>query len=569
MLLLFRVKLKTILIAGIILAVPTSVGAQSESQIFNIDPSYDLFSRQELEAQLIRTTPNLYFYIEKNWWDSRSAPEQNAIRLAFFDLGEEFKNRIYPVLTATFGSEPKLGIDKDEKITVLIHQMRQEAGGYFSSGDVYSRFQNPKSNEREMVYLNSRHIDTPQAKSFLAHEFTHLITVNQKDLLRRVTEEVWLNELRAEYAPTLLGYDGILAGSNLETRVKSFLDNPKASLTEWLNLKADYGAVNLFAQYLADHYGVRILSDSMLSSKVGIASLEEALQRQGVQKSFAQVFSDWAVALLVNDCSFGQGYCYLKENLKNLRIVPTLYFLPKSETVLSTLHQATHWSLNWHRIVGGRDNLNLEFEGDRSAEFEVPYLLCEKAGRCQVNFINLDAQQKGGLTIADFSQRYNSLTILPFIKSKTEGFNGEEKSFTFSWKVSVGQTPQTDGELINQLLAKIAELKEQVRQLQAKLAALLGGQPPKEQISCNSLDNNLYFGMENSQEVRCLQEFLRAEGVYKEGLVTGNFLSLTKAAVIRFQEKYASEILAPLRLPNGTGYVGQGTRTKINQLLAK
>jgi len=49
-------------------------------------------------------------------------------------------------------------------------------------------------------------------------------------------------------------------------------------------------------------------------------------------------------------------------------------------------------------------------------------------------------------------------------------------------------------------------------------------------------------------------------------LVTGNFFGLTKAAVIRFQEKYASEILAPIGLKKGTGFVGARTRAKINSL---
>ena len=64
---------------------------------------------------------------------------------------------------------------------------------------------------------------------------------------------------------------------------------------------------------------------------------------------------------------------------------------------------------------------------------------------------------------------------------------------------------------------------------------------------------------------------MKAQGqdVYPEGLVTGNFLSLTKAAVIRFQEKYAPEILAPLGLEKGTGYVGLMTRNKINSLISQ
>ncbi|PIZ27753.1 hypothetical protein COY45_00765, partial [Candidatus Berkelbacteria bacterium CG_4_10_14_0_8_um_filter_42_34] len=88
-------------------------------------------------------------------------------------------------------------------------------------------------------------------------------------------------------------------------------------------------------------------------------------------------------------------------------------------------------------------------------------------------------------------------------------------------------------------------------------------------ISCQRFENNLYFGMSNSLEVRCLQQFLKNQGqdIYPEGLITGNFLSLTKAAIIRFQEKHASEILVPLGLEKGTGYVGSMTRAKINQLI--
>lgn len=566
--------LKIFFIGAFLFSLPLAVFGQTV--VFNIDSSYDLFNRQQLEAELVRETANLYFYIEKSWWETRSPQEQNDIKLALFDLGEEFRNRIYPVLTSTFGSEQKPGVDKDERITVLIHQMREGAGGYFNSGDVYSRLQAPGSNEREMVYLSSQYIVSPMAKSFLAHEFVHLITANQKDLLKRVTEEVWLNEARAEYAPALLGYDSLYSGSNLETRVRAFLDNPKVSLTEWLNSKADYGAVNLFAQYLVDHYGIKILVDSLNSSKTGIASLEEALLKQGIQKKFSQIFSDWAIALLVNDCRLGDRYCYLTQSLRNLRIVPTLYFLPRTETVLSTVHGTTYWVLNWQRFVGGSGNLTLEFEGGNAfAAFDVPYVICDTQNRCSVAFLVLDSQQKGKLTLAGFNQNYNSLTIIPFAKSKTEGFNGRESSFSFSWKAIISEKNQvqTETELRNQLLTRIAQLQEQVRQLQAQIAAILAGQPGAGTVptvgSCERFDSNLYFGLRNNQEVRCLQEFLKTENVYPEALVTGNFLSLTQAAVVRFQEKYASEILAPLGLRQGTGYVGQATRTKINQTLGK
>ena len=546
------------------------VKAQTETQSFYIDSSYDLYARKEIEATLIRTTNNLYFYIEKSWWNNRSTQEQNDIRIALFDLGEEFKNKIYPVLTSTFGSESKPGIDNDERIAVLVHEMGGGVGGYFRNHDQYYKLQIYNSNEREMVYLNSQYIDKPEAKSFLAHEFVHLITANQKDLLRSVTDEVWLNEARAEYAPTLLGYDDVYKGSNLETRVRTFLEKPSDSLTEWLNKKEDYGALNLFTQYLVDHYGKKILVDSLQSSKIGIDSINYALEKNGFKKDFSQVFADWTIAVLVNDCQLGERYCYLNKNLKDLRITPTFYYLPRTETVLSTYYNTTYWAANWHRFIGGESNLVLEFDGADSVGFEVPYLLCDFKDNCSVGFFSLVVEQKGKITFSEFSTKYSSLTIMPFIKSKTFGFNGREDSFSFFWQVSIQKESEAGGgaELISQLLAQIEELKRQIAEVQAKINAILAN-GNSSYTTCFEIKNNLYFGMRDNQEVSCLQEFLKSQGqdIYPEGLVTGNFLSLTQQAVVRFQEKYASEILAPLGLKKGTGYVGVQTRAKINQLI--
>jgi len=568
-----RIKKQILFVGFIFLILPLAVSADTLGQEvnFNIDSSYDLYGRNEISATLVKITNQLYFYVDKEWWQGLSYSERKSLDVAFYNLAAEFEKRIYSVLTSTFGSEPKPGIDDDEIITVLIHPMIEEAGGYFNSGDVYSKLQNPKSNEREMIYLNSQHVDNSQVKTFLAHEFTHLITANQKDLLRGVSEETWLNEARAEYAASLLGYDDVYKGSNLERRVKDFLTKPSDSLTEWLNKREDYGAVSLFTQYLVDHYGIKILVDSIQSNKTGIESINYALVKNNYDEDFSQIFTDWVIALLVNDCNLGENYCYLNDNLKDFRITPTFYYLPRTETILSTYHNATYWAANWHRFIGGGSNLVLEFEGAGSVEFKIPYLLCDLKNDCSVEFLILDEGQKGEITISGFNTKYNSLTVIPFIESKISGFDGKENSFSFSWTVNIREKSEEErkaereAELINRLLGQIEELRRQIAEIQAKINAILGS----GNFSCQKLENNLYFGLRGNWEVSCLQQFLKNQDseIYPEGLVTGNFLSLTQLAVSRFQEKYASEILVPLGLEKGTGYVGQMTRIKINSLI--
>lgn len=102
-----------------------------------------------------------------------------------------------------------------------------------------------------------------------------------------------------------------------------------------------------------------------------------------------------------------------------------------------------------------------------------------------------------------------------------------------------------------------------------KLATLNGNTtlllPPGQALKI-ALARDLKLGS-SGDDVKALQQLLRDEGVFPNGLVTGFFGSLTKQAVIRFQEKYAVDILTPAGLTSGTGLVGPGTRKKINDLL--
>lgn len=77
-------------------------------------------------------------------------------------------------------------------------------------------------------------------------------------------------------------------------------------------------------------------------------------------------------------------------------------------------------------------------------------------------------------------------------------------------------------------------------------------------------------------EVKMLQVFLNAQGFKladsgfgSKGNETQYFGPRTFTALVKFQERYRTEILEPLGLKHGTGFFGEKTRTFVNSLLSR
>jgi hypothetical protein len=296
------------------------------------------------------------------------------------------------------------------------------------------------------------------------------------------------------------------------------------------------------------------------------------LRKNGQAEDFDQIFGNWLMAVAINDCSYGSQYCYKDPNLNAIKIAPKINYLPTSaEATLSVLYNSTYYAGNWQKIVGGKGNLNLDVFGDQNGKFSIRYFLCDIQGACSMKTLPLNNENRGSISLENFDTEYSSLILVPFVKGGSNGFNGRQPSISYSFAISM--TGVKAGEIetqdqnpgLAQLVARIDYLKKEI----ARLRTLLVAKSPLSQASCVKIASDLSYGS-SGPEVVCLQEFLKAQGnsIYPEGVVSGNYLDLTRAAVIRFQEKYASEILAPSGLNFGTGYVGSATRKVINRLLA-
>jgi len=130
---------------------------------------------------------------------------------------------------------------------------------------------------------------------------------------------------------------------------------------------------------------------------------------------------------------------------------------------------------------------------------------------------------------------------------------------------------------VQELQAEVSRITTLLVQLQAQLRELMAGSSAISSIPESfKFTKNLQFS-QILIDVKYLQIVLNSDsatmvastGPGSPGNETNYFGLLTKAAIIKFQDKYKPEILTPLGLTSGTGFVGSFTRTKLNALLGR
>lgn len=424
-------------------SIPVFADSLGQSKTLNVDSTYDYNGRVEVVATLRYIGEKSYFYIEDAWWNSLSSYERSQIEKSLANLANEFDKIIYPKLIDFFGGVWSLGIDNDPRITILMSKLKKNTGGYFDSCNEYSRSQCIRSNEREMIHVNADFISDTNMKNFLAHELQHLISWNQKERLSGLREDIWLNEMRSEYAGNLLFYNEPFAGSILETRVKNFLDDRYNPLGEWKNEAGDYGVIALLAHYLANQFGDNLFSHMSKNSLSGIISINKALKDAGYSENFDNIFTDWSLTNYYNNLAIGKGgkYGYTNPSLKSIHITPTTNsfyaygFVSFSESVKD-------WSPRWYLLKNNLSNQNnsvalkIEFKSSSpDASFKVPYMIHYKSGGYELNFVNLE-NQVGAAYIFNFAKDIESILVVPANHSKIKDFTNNDLSTMFTLKAS-------------------------------------------------------------------------------------------------------------------------------------
>lgn len=453
------------------LILPSAVKADNleDNKSFFITPQYEIQSRGKVNATLKIISDHSYAYVEDGYFNSLSQDAKTQVLQQLNELMVEFNSRIYPIETQFFGSEPNPGIDNDPRVTILFAPLKKNAGGYFDNANEYTPDKIANSNQREMLYLNIQTLsDFRKIKSFLAHEFQHLISFNQKENKYQIQDDVWLNELRSEFTPTLLGYNDEFKNSNLDFRLQAFRDNASDSLTEWKNEAPDYGQVALFGEYIAEHWSANVIANTLKTSSTGIVSINEALAAEGFQDKFIDVFTSWAIANILNNSTTNSKFTYSRDDLKSLKVFPTkvLVNLGDTNSAISS-EQVKDWQPYWYSVEqfasGQKDTLRINFASYSLESFYIPYIIFKKSGQIETKTFT-PSQSNSQIEISGIGNDFDRVVFVIIKKDKIGGFTDNEQSVSISLVVDRFSSPeltkpelardQTVAQVLNQSLPK-------------------------------------------------------------------------------------------------------------------
>ncbi len=241
-------------------APPLALHVGDRAEFWVSDTLYNTYRRASATLQWV--TPHLYMWVEDGFPVSPEDLEASARRFAETTL---------PTLRRIFGEEWTPGVDGDPRLHVF-NGLVPNVGAYFFSQDEYPTAVAPRSNEKEILFVNlqSASPGTEGYDALLAHEFQHMIQWrNDPD------EETWVNEGLSQLATRLAGLP--------VSSYMAYMSAADIPLTLWpprtANAGPHYGGTYLLMEYLLHRYGEDFIRELARESANGLDGLERALAR--------------------------------------------------------------------------------------------------------------------------------------------------------------------------------------------------------------------------------------------------------------------------------------------------
>ena len=228
-------------------------------------------------------------------------------------LGQEFDQKIYPLITQNFASESD--VDGNGKIHILCYDIQDGfAGfggyiaGYFYGGDLYD---DVHSNKSEIFYIDTYPLmgtgtekNVSAAYETLAHEFQHMVNFNQNVFIENGSQmDTWLNEALSMAA------EHIYTGKPLMNTINYY--NISTSITNGHSLLywgdngdtlSNYSLSYLFGQYvrIQANQGNKIFKEILTDTHNDYKAVENVAKKYiDPTLTFGKLMTNFRAALLL------------------------------------------------------------------------------------------------------------------------------------------------------------------------------------------------------------------------------------------------------------------------------
>jgi immune inhibitor A len=293
-----------------------------------------------VSAVLRAVTPHALFYFE------------NGLEVDPADLAlatKDFEDTVYPKTIAAIG-QASVGPDGDQRIAIL-NLLSTGVGGYFTGQDQYPTVASPRSNGRNIVYINGRtpRLGSPSYSGVVSHELQHLLHWKQDH-----NEAAWINEGMSELAIEWV--------TERRNALDAFLSNPDMQLNNWPlsgGASPHYAGSYLFMRYLFQRLQNKDARALVAEQQDGIDGVRAFLRQAKSELSFEAIFADWTVANFANQPSSDRyGHTGLETRDLPVKSIAT------GETSDETVQQ---FGADYLELKSGTGPTMFRFEGSTSA----------------------------------------------------------------------------------------------------------------------------------------------------------------------------------------------------------